>query len=168
MKVREIMSMSPETCVPTDSLATAAQKLWDHDCGCLPVVDRDGRPSAVITDRDICMAAFTRGRPLKDLRVADSMSQSVATCRQDDDLAAAARKMTKHLVRRLPVVGADHKLVGMLSLNDLATAVDPATPDRIGDEAAAEALRVLAAVSHGRSMVPALTGAGSDGTLMER
>jgi len=154
MNVKDIMSMSVQTCVPQDSLEAAARLLWEHDCGCLPVVDSDKRPKAMITDRDICMAAYTRGQPLAGLRVADSMSTSIATCRQEDDLGAVARKMAKQQVRRLPVVDADGKLVGLVSLNDLAGASGENATARIADPAAAEALRVLTAVCRRRAKVP--------------
>lgn len=157
MNVKDIMSMSVQTCVPQDSLAAAARLLWEHDCGCLPVVDGDKRPKAMITDRDICMAAYTRGQPLAALRVADSMSTSVATCRQEDDLGTAARRMAKQQVRRLPVVDADGRLVGLLSLNDLVGASGESSAARIADPAAAEALRVLVAVCRRRAKVPAVT-----------
>jgi CBS domain-containing protein len=155
MRVRDIMNMSVQTCVPQDSLDSVARKLWDHDCGCIPVLDGEGRPGAMITDRDICMAAYTRGKPLAALRVADSMSKSIATCRPEDELEAAAGKMAKALVRRLPVVDGNGKLVGILSLNDLARAAAEEPAARGVDSPAAQALRVLVAVCRSRVAVPA-------------
>lgn len=150
MKVQDVMNAPVVTCTPQDSLADAAQKLWEHDCGCLPVVDRDDRPLAMITDRDVCMAAYTTGRPLETLRVASAMSKNVVTCRAPEDVAAAAQRMARHAVRRLPVVDANGKLAGLLSLNDLAVRSAPDAPQRLADPAAAEALRVLAAVCRHR------------------
>jgi CBS-domain-containing membrane protein len=140
MKVRDLMSSPVHTCRANETLAHAAQLLWEHDCGVLPVVDRDGRVGAAITDRDICMGAYTRGKDLAALRVADSMSRSVVTCRADEELAAAADTMVKHQLHRLPVVDEHGKPVGLLSLNDLAAAAarDPAV--------GRQALRVLTAV----------------------
>jgi len=155
MKVQDVMNMSAVTCAANDTLATVAQKLWEHDCGCLPVADREGRPVAMITDRDVCMAAYTSGRPLGELRVANSMSKTTITCRGQEDIGAAAQRMAKHGVRRLPVVDPNGKLIGILSLNDLATASAEAVHQRIPDIAAAEALRVLTAVSRHRTEVPA-------------
>jgi CBS-domain-containing membrane protein len=122
MKVRELMSSPAYTCCPQDTLEHAARQLWDHDCGMLPVLDRDGRVLAAITDRDICMGALSRGRRLADLRVADSMSSDVATCTANEDVAVVARRMAERQVHRLPVVDDKGVLCGIVTLNDLALA----------------------------------------------
>lgn len=157
MKVRELMTSPAHTCRPQDSLAHAAGLLWDHDCGMLPVVDHDGRVGATVTDRDICMGAWSRGAALDQLRVADCMSRTLFTCRPDDEVVEAAAAMIAHQVHRLPVVDAEGKLAGLLSLNDLALAGEQdATLAR-------EAMRVLAGVSRHRAQVPALVPP-ADGT----
>lgn len=144
MKVRDLMSSPVHTCRPQDSLARAAQLLWQHDCGVLPVVDRDGKVGAAITDRDICMGAWSRGQGLDALRVADSMSKTVVTCRAEDDLGVAAEVMGKHQVHRLPVVDEQGKAIGLLSLNDMAVAAE--RDPQVGKQV----LRVLGAVCHHR------------------
>jgi CBS domain-containing protein len=105
-----------------DTLARAAQLMWDHDCGCLPVVSGNGitRVVGVITDRDICMCALFKNKPLQQLRVSEAMAKRVYTCRPGDSLAAAERTMREARVRRLPVVDDDGALVGMITLADLA------------------------------------------------
>ena len=140
MMVREMMSFPVQTCLPQDSLERAAQMLWEHDCGALPVLDREGHIGAMITDRDICMASYTQGQRLSDLRVAGAMSRTVATCRSDEDITVAAQRMIESRVRRLPVVDADGNLCGLLSLSDLA--VGAAKNPALGREV----LRVLGAV----------------------
>lgn len=144
MKVHELMSHPVLTCLPEDSLEKAARLLWERDCGVLPVVDRDGRVRATITDRDICMGAYTRGRALGDMKVADSMSPALVSCRTDDEIGAAAQKMSEHAVRRLPVLDSEGRIRGILSLNDLARAAER------DEGAAGQALRVLKAVSRPR------------------
>jgi CBS domain-containing protein len=144
MKVQQLMTTPAHTCGPLDSLERAAQLLWEHDCGVLPVVDAEGRVDAVITDRDICMGAYTRGKRLADMKVADSMTRKVVSCRPDDDVGEVAQRMATHAVRRLPVVDGDGRIRGILSLNDLAR-----TGTRDKDTARA-AERVLAAVSQSR------------------
>ncbi|MEO6594314.1 MAG: CBS domain-containing protein [Planctomycetota bacterium] len=174
MKVQDIMNMSLATCCADDRLDSVAQKMWEHDCGCVPVVDREGRPLAMITDRDLCMAAFTTGKPLSELPVAHAMSKGVFTCRPQEDLTAAAQRMCKHGVRRIPVVDAEGKLTGLLSLNDLTTAIAEGQPPKLANLAAAEALRVLTAVSRHRSKMPTssavapATGAPSMAKPMEK
>ena len=145
MKVQDMMSKAVTTCAMQDTLNTVAQKMWDLDCGVLPVVDPDQRPLAVITDRDVCMAALTTGKPLDDLRVMASMSKQIWTCRAQEEVNSAALRMAKHGVRRLPVVDAEGRLVGMLSLNDLAIAAAKEPLTKL-TATTADAMRVLLAV----------------------
>lgn len=150
MKVRELMSSPALTCRPNDSLAKAASMLWEHDCGMLPVIDAAGKVGAVITDRDICMGAYTKGRALGELRVADSMSKGVVTCRADDDLGAAVQSMIAHQLHRLPVVDEQGRPCGVLSLNDLA--LDSEQDANL----TRDAMKALRAVCRHRSIVPAV------------
>jgi CBS domain-containing protein len=122
MNVAEIMSKPAYTCSPHEPLSRAAQLMWDQDVGVIPVVDREGRAIAMITDRDICMAAFTQNRPLSELRVQQAMSKVVYTCHPEDKLTAAERTMRVHQVRRLPVVDDAGRILGILSINDLCRA----------------------------------------------
>lgn len=153
MKVQDVMTPSAHTCRPDDSLERAAQLLWEHDCGVLPVVDWQGSVRAMITDRDICMGAWSRGRSLGDLRVADAMSKGVVSCAPGDDLAEAVGKMCQSGVRRLPVVAEDGRVVGVLSINDLACAATLGSAARKGS-LAKEAWKVLEAVSRHRTGAP--------------
>ena len=145
------MTAPVHTCHVEDSLERAAHLLWEHDCGCLPVVDTPGVVQAMITDRDICMAAYTGGRPLAELSVADSMSSDLVSCGPDDDLAAAAGRMAEHQFRRLPVLDGGGRVQGMLSLNDMACANSGDCTGPIPDPVATELLRALGAVSRHRS-----------------
>jgi CBS domain-containing protein len=123
MQVNAIMTRQVQSCRPDDSLEYAAQLMWDHDCGCVPVCEAsDGvsRAVGVITDRDICMGALFQGKPLRDLRVRDAMAQRLLACRPQHSLEEAARTMRDARVRRLPVVDDQGALIGMLSLADIA------------------------------------------------
>jgi CBS domain-containing protein len=122
MRVEQIMTKQVSSCSPDTSLAEAAQLMWDHDCGCLPVCTGmdASRVTGVITDRDICMAALFKGRPLYELRVADAMSRQLQACRPGDSLVDAENTMRKARIRRLPVIDAQGSLLGMISLADLA------------------------------------------------
>lgn len=155
MNARDFMVTDVFTCHPHDTLAYAASLLLEHDCGCLPVIDRTGRVGAVITDRDICMAAFISGKPLGDLAVAGSMSHDLVTCHPDDALLDAVRLMAQHQIRRLPVVDDAGKAVGLLSLNDVAVAIDDQTLAAIGDEKARAVLQALRGVCRHRVAQPA-------------
>lgn len=120
MNVGQLMPRDPGTCGADDSLSRAAQIMWENDCGCVPVVDAERRPIAMITDRDICMAAYTQGRPLWSTAVSSADSRGVVVARETDTLEAAESLMQTHRIRRLPVVDAAGRLVGILSMNDLA------------------------------------------------
>ncbi len=120
MLIRNLMTQNPRTCNPTDNLDVAARHMWEADCGALPIVDEAGKLVGIVTDRDICMAAYTQGRPLRDILVAVAMARQVITCRPDDDIDVAEASMRRVQIRRLPVVSAQGQLVGILSLNDLA------------------------------------------------
>ncbi|NUP12720.1 MAG: CBS domain-containing protein [Polyangiaceae bacterium] len=121
MRVLDKMRHVVATCGPEDSLSDAARIMWDQDLGCLPVVDESHHVVALITDRDICMAAYTRGATLKDIQVASAMSDDVVTCKREDSLHHVERLMAKAQVRRIPVVDRNDRLVGIISLADIAT-----------------------------------------------
>jgi CBS domain-containing protein len=120
MKVKDLMVKDVRMCRQYDTLDTAAMIMWEKDCGCVPVVDENLRVIGVITDRDICMAAYTQGISLKELQVSQAMSKQLFSCRLEDDLAAAERTMLQNHVRRLPVIDREGHLAGILSLNDFA------------------------------------------------
>jgi CBS-domain-containing membrane protein len=96
--------------------------MWREDVGALPVVDPEGRLVGVVTDRDVCMAAYTTGRALPDLRAADAMSRTVHACEENDTSETVHRLMRKLQVRRVPVVNDEGKLIGLVGLGDLARA----------------------------------------------
>ena len=120
MRIREIMSEPAVTCRATDSLNRAARLMWEHDCGVLPVTGDDGRLVGVVTDRDICMAAYTRGTTLRAIRVEDAMARSVFGCGPDDSLEKAETLMSDKQIRRLPVVDEYDRPIGVVSVNDIA------------------------------------------------
>lgn len=120
MKVKELMIRDVKTCLAEDDLNRVAQIMWEADCGTVPVVDAAGIVKGMITDRDVCMAAYTKGRTLGAIHVRSSMGKDVAACSPEDTLEAALSVMKKARVRRLPVTERNGKLVGILSMNDLA------------------------------------------------
>src|SRR5947207_117465 len=120
MDIKRLMKHEVRTCRPDDMLNTAARIMWEEACGCVPVVDAESRPIGFLTDRDICMAAYTQGGPLGELRVESAMARSIVSCGNEDDLAHAMQLMRNNSLRRLPVVDACGVLVGLLSLDDIA------------------------------------------------
>jgi CBS domain-containing protein len=119
-RVHDAMTRNVVTCRPGDTLNRAAQLMWEADCGAVPIVDDDGKLVGMLTDRDICMAAYTRGLPLGELSVSSAMSTQLHSCRPNDSLRSLLDTMTKHQVRRVPVVEEGGRLVGIVSLADVA------------------------------------------------
>ena len=144
-KVRDVMSREPRTCRPDDLLHSVAQQMWEGDCGVLPVVDEQGRPIGMLTDRDICMAAYTRGQTLSEIPVASAMSASVCVCRPTDTLRSLMELMATHQVRRVPVVSDGGELVGIVSLADIARLAQ--APTALSHEARIWVPGVLAGIS---------------------
>jgi CBS domain-containing protein len=116
------MTKEVQVCRPSDSLNQAAQLLWEKDIGMLAVVADDGsnRLVGTLTDRDICMAAYTQGGSLGHLLVGAAMSRDVKACTPMTTLGEAAHEMARAQARRLPVVDGSRQVLGMLSLADLA------------------------------------------------
>ena len=119
MQVKEVMTKGAECVRPDDTLQQAASKMRDLDVGPLPVCDND-RLAGMLTDRDITVRAVAEGRDPRSAKVRDAMSEGVLYCFEDDDVAAAARLMKEKQVRRLVVLNHDKRLVGIVSLGDLA------------------------------------------------
>jgi CBS domain-containing protein len=119
MLVSEMMTAKVYCCTPDDALTTAAQLMWEHDCGAVVVLDAERRPVGIVTDRDVCMAAHTQGRPLATIAAHVAMGKEPATIRADEPLSACFRVMRERRVRRVPVTDASGRLVGIVSLADL-------------------------------------------------
>ncbi|MBI3818260.1 MAG: CBS domain-containing protein [Planctomycetes bacterium] len=146
MKIDDLMVREVYTCFPEDSCAVAARLMWDHDCGFIPVLDPEkGTVLGVITDRDICMAAFTQGLPLPQIAVSRVMARNVYVCRSGETLEAAHEIMRRNRVRRLPVVDAELKPIGIITLNDVAlyTTGSGAAKDRNAKNDLAETLAAV-------------------------
>jgi CBS domain-containing protein len=120
MNIEQLMTRPVQSCQPQDTINRAAQIMWDADIGCVPVVDADNRVVGMITDRDIAMAAYTQGRGLDGISVESAMAKQVYTCSPSDEVSSAEQCMQKFQVRRLPVVDSSAKLVGIVSMNDIA------------------------------------------------
>lgn len=147
MRVHEIMSKPAVSCRTIDMINRAAQLMWDHDCGMVPVLDEAGKVAGVLTDRDVCMAAYTEGKRLQDIPVSHAMASNIYCCRADDPLENAERLMSEGQFRRLPVVDAEGRPVGVISLADIARyAANHSTED----DGALEIIKSIAFISQPR------------------
>lgn len=149
MKVKDAMSRHVWACKADDSLEGATRLMWDHDVGCIPVVDDEGQLCGVVTDRDVAMAAYTQGKPLVEIPVSSAMASQPITVFPGDPLFEAERLMRTRQIRRLPVVDELGCLAGMITLNDVARLhAHPATSrDVVGAE---EVALTLAAIGRPR------------------
>ena len=155
MKIGEVMSRGARTCRTDDSLAEAARIMWEGDCGCLPVVDAAGRLAGMITDRDVCMAAYTQGARLQDCRVASAMTRDAAACTPADSLGRVHELMRSRRVRRIPVLDAERKPIGVVTLGDLVRGAQHALSDKRETH---EVLRTLDEVARPRVVAPSEPG----------
>lgn len=119
MKVREIMTPDVQVASPDDLLQRAAQLMEKNDFGVLPVGEND-RLVGMLSDRDIVIRAVARGLAPDRAKVREVMSTEVKYVYDDESVADVARKMSDLQVRRLPVLNRDKRLVGIVSLGDLA------------------------------------------------
>ena len=120
MKVKDLMATEVKCCAAHNTLNTAAQMMWENDIGCVPVVDQDGRAIGMLTDRDVCMAAYIQGVTLTGSLVTSAMSKEVFSCAPEDDVEAAEKLMKQNQIHRLLVLDAEGHPVGVISLNDIA------------------------------------------------
>lgn len=127
MYVSELMTREPARASIDERLSVAAGRMWERDCGALPVV-QDGEVVGMITDRDICMATWSRGLPPDAIDVAAAMSTRLVSCRATDPLEDVEKSMRSNQVRRLPVLSADGRLVGIISLADIVTRLEAQRP----------------------------------------
>jgi CBS domain-containing protein len=127
MKVKDVMTRDVELTSPDATLREAAQRMAKLDVGALPVGEND-KLVGMITDRDIAIRAVAQGKG-PDGKVRDAMTTEVKYCFEDDDLDQVAQAMAENKVQRLPVMGHDKRLVGIVSLGDLAVAGDSRQTD---------------------------------------
>jgi CBS domain-containing protein len=155
MLVSQLMTRPVWTCGPEETLDVAARLMWENDVGCVVVVDDSG-VIGMLTDRDVCMGAYTTGSPLWAILVRKSMASPPALVRADATLEAAGRIMEINRVRRLPVVDGLGALVGLLSVDDLAREAqrerDHAARD-VEDRSVVETLAAVASAKRPQEIV---------------
>jgi len=119
MNVREVMTPDVVIASPEDTLQRAAEMMIDIDAGVLPVGEND-RLVGILTDRDITVRAVAAGKEPTECKVREVMSPEIRYIYEDESVEDAARNMTELQVRRLPVLNREKRLVGIVSLGDLA------------------------------------------------
>lgn len=160
MKIKELMSHPAVTCPASATLDQAARLMWEFDCGVVPVTDDKGHLTGILTDRDVCMAAYTQGRLLQDLPVTIAMARNVIAVHEDDAVETAEHLMADNQIRRLPVLDYNGHVLGVVSLNDISRLAQSAKRSVVDRElvstiAAVSQPRTSMAVEHGKEQLTA-------------
>jgi CBS domain-containing protein len=130
MQVADVMTRNVAVVSPDASLCEAACRMDDLNVGALPVCDGE-RLVGILTDRDITVRATAAGAPPNRTPVHEVMTDDVLWCYEDDDVEEAEQAMRRLQIRRLPVIDGRKRLIGMLSLGDLATDRAPGVGDTL-------------------------------------
>jgi len=121
MRARDIMTKDPQCLRRDDTARRAAEVMRDKDFGVVPVIDDARRVIGIVTDRDLAVRVISYGKT-PDTRLGDVMTPSVRSCAADDDLRDVERKMAELQVRRIPIVDAGGRCLGIISQADIARA----------------------------------------------
>ena len=119
MKIKDVMTADVSFVTPETSILEIARKMRDGDIGSTPVVEHD-RLVGMVTDRDIVVRAIAEGGDTRTKTARDAMSPGILYCFEDDSVESVLDNMGDQQIRRLPVVDSDKRLVGVVSLGDLA------------------------------------------------
>lgn len=149
MQARELMTADPACCTTDDTLEHAAKLMRENDCGAIPVCESEnpGRVVGMVTDRDLAVRGLADGRG-PDTDVRQCMSSDVHSCAPDSSVDEVEETMARHQIRRVPIIDADGKLLGIVAQADLALASN-------GDVSDEDVGEVVETISHPTKMTPA-------------
>ncbi|MEO6588872.1 MAG: CBS domain-containing protein [Pyrinomonadaceae bacterium] len=119
MKVKKIMTADAGFCFAEENLSKAVEIMRQRDCGVVPVTDSEKKILGMITDRDIAAATGSSSKPAAKIKVGEVIGKRVVTCLEKDDAEDVLKKMRRAKVKRLPVVGENGVLVGIVSITDM-------------------------------------------------
>jgi IMP dehydrogenase len=149
MKVRELMVSDVVTCKDTSALGAVAELMQEHSIGFVPVISSaNGALVGVVTGRDGFMTAHSQVRSLWEIPASSAMSTYVASVSPDADVGVAENIMAQFKVHRLPVVAKDGKLVGVVSISDIARRANAELNEEMQEQVAA----TLGAISQAQTL----------------
>jgi len=152
MIVSDLMTPAVKSCGIHDNLDRAARIMWENDCGIVPMIDGERRVLGMITDRDICMAAYTRGHELSRIPVSTAMAKKIHAVHENDRIEVAEGLMQRAQVRRLPVLDREGRLKGILSMNDLVRHANLSAGRKAGGLGSDSIAQTLAAICEPRGV----------------
>lgn len=120
MKVKECMCNDVCCVKPETKIYEIAKLMSENHIGCIPVCDENNSICGIVTDRDILLRCVACNKDTNETPVSDIMTCNVCTCKENDDITNAESKMGQNQIRRLPVCDDNNKVVGILTLGDLA------------------------------------------------
>lgn len=125
-KCNDVMTKDPVCCLPSDSVAKAAELMKSENIGSIPVVEnkQNQKLIGIVTDRDLALKIVAGALDARSTTVETVMTHQVVTCHADDNLQQALDAMAEHQLRRIPVVDNDNRIVGIIAQADVATRVD--------------------------------------------
>jgi len=125
-KCNEVMTKYPVCCLPTDSVAKAADLMKNGNFGSIPIIENEQTRNLVgmVTDRDLALTIVAEGRDANATKVDAVMTRKVVSCFAEDDLQKALDAMAKQKLRRIPIVDHDNRVVGIITQADVATRID--------------------------------------------
>ena len=125
-KCDEVMTKNPVCCLPGDLVAEAAKLMKSGNIGSVPVIENKQTQKLVgiVTDRDLALKIVAEGRDARSTKVESVMTRKVVTCLAEDDMQKALDAMSKHQLRRIPIVDNDNKILGIIAQADVATRVN--------------------------------------------
>jgi len=125
-KCKDVMTKNPACCLPNDMTAKAAELMKSGNVGSIPVIENEQTKKLVgiVTDRDLAMKVVAGGLDPESTKVQAVMTRKVVTCLSGDDFQKALDSMSRHQLRRIPIVDSDDKILGIIAQADVATRVN--------------------------------------------
>jgi len=125
-KSNEVMTKKTVCCLPDDLAVDAAQLMKNEHVGSIPVIEdqQTRKLIGIVTDRDLAIRIVSEGLDAKSTKVESIMTRNVVTCKAEDDLQTVVDAMSKHQLRRIPVVDDDNKVLGIIAQADVAIHFD--------------------------------------------
>ena len=125
MNCSDVMTANPVCCLPTDAVSQAAREMRREDVGAVPVIndEQSRKLIGIVTDRDLAIKVVAESRDPNYTKVHDVMTTVIVACRASDDVSSATNAMEEYQLRRIPVLDADDRIVGIITQADVATRV---------------------------------------------
>ena len=133
MKIKECMCNKVFSVQPEVQVTEVAKMMEQNHVGCIPVCDEEKYLSGIITDRDIVLRTIACGKNPDKTKASEIMTTKVWSCMQEEDISEAERMMSQHKIRRLPVCDQDNKLIGMLTIGNIAQKNSKSNETNIGN-----------------------------------